>query len=357
MPYPASSILIGVLAYIFYAIFSIMVRETFAGSNKYTILINCALIALLFFAIQYFLDKIRESFGNLKIQPERESPLKTPLNQLEENFTRSKKFYVLVLLVFMPFLAIDIIFKPSFYLENPNVWTLLLDIYNKFISYLTLYLLAVILWMIFNISWILRRISDRQYSKLLKIELLDADKTGGLKQIRELVIWFCVCYFIVIILYIMTYFTYRGLLLYESLSLIAFWVIGVIFFLNGWYMLRRLLMSKIENDIDYINEMIEDKRVRLLNLLSKKEEKEHEDQMKSISNTLDIISKERDRILQCGIRPMDAKSLIVFVSSSILSLIAILDKFSNNKIAIYAISSIQPHIYESISHLSQFFPR
>jgi len=51
-----------------------------------------------------------------------------------------------------------------------------------------------------------------------------------------------------------TYLTYRGLLLFEGISLIIFWLIGVVFSLMAWLALRHILKRKIEKDISLLND-------------------------------------------------------------------------------------------------------
>jgi len=89
---------------------------------------------------------------------------------------------------------------PFFYQNNPVFWALLLDIYDNLISFLMLYLLAILLWMIFNISFMLFKINSQLFNKSLKIEPLDSDRAGGLKPLKELLLRFGIYYYIVLAL-------------------------------------------------------------------------------------------------------------------------------------------------------------
>ncbi len=288
-----------------------------------------------------------------------------PIDRLKEQFTLSRLFYLLILLTFSPIIIIKIYslhagVSPFFYSYHPGIWALLLDIYDNLVSFFWLYLLAVYLWMIFNISWMLSKISESSYYESLKIEPLDADKVGGLKPIRELILWISIYYFLIIILAAATYLVAGGLLLYESISLFIFWLVGMIFSISGWHKLRKLLSGKIQSEIASLSEIMEYKRAQLIDIITENKEKENEGQMDSLSNALDIINKERERIIQYKLKPLDAKTIILFISSSVLSLISIfetLEDAGKNTVVKFAINSTQPYLNDSINHLLQFFPK
>ena len=324
---------------------------------------------VLLFGIQYFLREIKAKFSRLEISTDRVGQAIPPVDLLHDHFTTSKGLYLLISFTFLPFIAIKIdrLFsghKPFFYQAEPTSWALMLDIYNESLSYFILYLLAIVLWMIFNISRVLSKINNKQYYESLKMKPLDTDKVGGLSNIRDLILKLSIYYFIVIILTMSTYLTYRGLLLYEGISLFIFWLIGVAFFLMAWLALRRLLKRKIEKDISLLNETIECKRLQLIDLIANNKEGERQDQLNSLSKALDIIDKERARILQYKIKPIDVKSIILFISSSLFSLLIIvkelegaLEDAARSKIIMFAFSQSQPYLGDSISTFLQYFSK
>jgi hypothetical protein len=237
-------------------LFASFVPDVFYGYNRFDDIFLCILITVQLFGIQYFLNKIRFSFGSLKIRSESGNKCYHPLDELRKNFTTSRIFYIVVLMVFFPFVAIPIntIFRLHdnyffFQESNSNQFSPLFDIYTNFITFFMLYLLAVLIWMILNISWTLDTISNRPYIEVVKIDLSDADKMGGLRPIRNLIVWFSVFYFFIIILAVLFNLAPRGLLLYESVSLILFWIIGVVFFLRGWFTIKKFLVKEVKNQI------------------------------------------------------------------------------------------------------------
>lgn len=365
LPYLLSSLIAGTVIYLIYAFFGTVVPESLYGYNGLNNIFLSLLLAAQLFGILYFLSRIRDRFGNLAINTDMTALSPSPIDQLRENFTKSKMFYWLVLLTFLPFLAIEVgaIYsglKPFYYQDNPTWWRLLLDVYNNILTYFMLYLFAILLWMIFNISFELNKINGKPHNESIKIALLNADKTGGLKPVKELILWFSVYYFLIIFLAVLSNMTTRGLLLYEGLSLIMFWTIGTAFFLWGWHEIRNLLTGRMENEVYVLDEAFDCKRRQLLDLISKDNEKENKDQINSLSNALDLINKERDRILRHGVKPVDAKTFILFIVSSSLSLITILktlQELKNNEVVMIAFNLTFPYFNGSLIYLNHYLSK
>jgi len=159
--------------------------------------------------------------------------------------------------------------EPFFSQGNPTSWALGLDIYNNLVSLFLLYLLAILLWMIFNISYMLFKINNDLYA-LSKIKPFDADRAGGLKPLRELLLGFNIFYFLIITLAVLTNFATRGFSSFESASIGLLWLIGVVLFLYDWYALRRFLRGKIGDEVSILSEILESKRKQLIDLVLKK---------------------------------------------------------------------------------------
>jgi hypothetical protein len=184
-------------------------------------------------------------------------------------------------------------YSPFFYNENPIPEALLLDIYNRFLEFFLLYLLSIILWIIYNISWMLDKISNPPHFKMLKIDLFDADKMGGLLPIRKLVLQFTVYYSLVIILAVLSYLIPRGFPLYENTFLIIIWIIGVVFSVRGIYIITKMINGKIGFRVGSFNEIYDKKRQELVDLISKGNEEENEKKLNLLSTALESLDKER----------------------------------------------------------------
>ena len=142
-----------------------------------------------------------------------------------------------------------------------------------------IYLLATLLWMIFNISYMLFKINNNLYNSSLKIEPIDPDRAGGLNHLKELLLRFSIFYFLIVALAALTNFTNIGLSVFESVSMSLFWLIGAVFFLYDWYALRSFIRGKIGDEVSILSKILESKRTHLIDLLSKNEDKENEDQI------------------------------------------------------------------------------
>jgi len=370
-PYQVSSLFIGIIIYLYYEFFSMMMKNIFPVSDKIGILFMSISIALQLFGIQYFLTKMKGSFGELIVSSESKDDSLCPFDLLKTNFTTSRVLYLLILAAFLLFATakIDAFYsgsEPFFSQGNPTSWALGLDIYNNLVSLFLLYLLAILLWMIFNISYMLFKINNDLYA-LLKIEPLDADRAGGLKPLKELLLGFNIFYFLIIPLAVFANFASRGLSSFESASIGLLWLIGVVLFLYDWYALRRFLRGKIGDGVSILSEIQESKRKQLIDLVSKNEEKENEGQICLLSNVLDIIDKERERIQQYKIKLIDAKTIILFAGFSALSLIAILKgsgEDGRSSTAVFVIDNARPLIDDCINYvgymvnyLYQFLPK
>lgn len=348
-----------------------IMKNIFSGSNKIAILFMSISIALLLFGIQYFLTKMNGSFGELIVSSECKDQCQRPLDQLKTNFTTSKILYLLILIAFLSLAAdkIDAFYsgsEPFFYQGNPTSWALGLDIYNNLVSLFLLYLLAILLWMILNISYMLFKIDNDLYASL-KIEHFNADRAGGLKPLKELLLGFNIFYFLIVALAVLANFASRGLSSFESASIGLLWLIGVVLFLYDWYALRRFLRGKIGDDVSILSEILESRRKQLIDLVSKNEEKENEGQICLLSNVLDIIDKERERIQKYKIKLIDAKTIILFAGFSALSLIAILKgsgEAGRSSTVVFVIDNARPLIDDGINYvgyignyLYQFLPK
>jgi hypothetical protein len=349
-----------------------MMKNIFSGSDKIGILFMSGLIALQIFGIQYFLTKMKGCFGEIKVSSESKDQCLCPFDQLKTNFTKSRGLYLLILAAFLFYASakIDAFYsgsEPFFYQGNLTILALALDIYNNLVSLFMLYLLAILLWMIFNISYMLFKINNDLYNVSLKIKPLDSDRAGGLKPLGDLLLRFSIFYFLVLALAVLTNFAAGGLSPFESISISLFWLIGVVFFLYDWYALRSFLRGKIGDEVSLLSEILESRRKQLIDLVSKNEEKENEGQICLLSNVLDIIDKERERIQQYKIKLIDSKTIILFAGFSALSLIAILKgsgEDGRSSTAVFVIDNARPLIDDGINYvghignyLYQFLPK
>lgn len=336
LPYYITCFFISIIFIIIYEIFGQKVFHFNWGYNRFDSIILSILIGLLLFGIQFFLDKMRNTLDVIANLFEDKNLSGHLRMQIQDNFLNSKMKYFLILLMISPFVIMQIRgfllkgIRIFFYGQEPTYWAFALDVYNNLLNYISIILLAIILLIIINISRLLDLISSPPYIDNLKINIFDVDRMGGLRPLRDVMASVSVYYFILIIFFIMSWlvpndkgYGYK-VLPYESAFLIIFWIIGASFFLIGWHAIRRLLSVKFEDDVNRISDLCQYKTQQLSEKALETDLSESEKRLSEISKSLDVLHKERERILKLGAKPMDIKTFLLFLGSSIPSCIAIL---------------------------------
>lgn len=375
-PYYITSIILTVILILIYGFLGSRVINFDWGYNKYNAIILCTVIGFLLFGIQFFLNKMRDTFEELGNLFENGNLSYKFRNEIQRNFVNSKLYYLILLFVVLSFIIIKIkLFSIAewdifYYGEHPSFWAFVLDIYENLLLFISIYLLATILWIIVNIFWSIDIITSALYKNNLKINIFKADKMGGLRPLRDLIASFSIYYFILIILFIMIWAVPANyspgpdgvevphgynILPYESELLIIIWLIGVAFFIWGWYSIRKLLFGKFEGEINHISDLCQCKTQQLSDVVSKDDSSETEKHLNQISNALDALHKERERILEFGARPMDIKTFLLFLSSSLSSLTAIIKTLTgagDMKIVGFVIDKL-PHIDQLFDYFNQ----
>ena len=338
-PYPIISIIAGSVTYLIYLFFS--TKVVFLPWEKFHNLEVAALSILIAFqlaGIQNILNDMKKTFGNLEFNPKNDVSFDELYDKLKDRFCSSYRYYLLVAAVIVPFIIIDILDILSggvtFYMVEPTVWSFLLDIYNTVMGYLMLYLLAIILWIVFNIAWMLNKIGNNHYRRLIKLDILCVDKIGGLKPLRNLTLKTLTFYFVCITLAIIAYVSPFSILSYESYFLILLLIVGLGFFIMGIRTIRKVLKGRIEDEINKINERYQRHHQRLMDIDLEENYKDKEGELNVESTLLETLYKERERTLQFyrNARGYDSITIIKFVCSFILPLVAFLEKVYHTSI-------------------------
>jgi len=333
VPYPIVSIIAGSVTYLIYLFFS--TKVVFLPWEKFHNLEVAALSILIAFqlaGIQYILNYMKETFRELKLYPKIGVSSDDLFVKLKHRFSSSYWYYLLVAAVIVPFIIIEVLDilggGVTFYIVEPTVWSFLLDIYNNVIGYLMLFLLAIILWIIFNIAWMINEIGNDPYRGLIKIDILSVDQIGGLKPLRNLILKTLTFYFVCITLAIMSYISPFNILSYESYFLIILLIVGVGFFIMGVGTIRKLLKGRIEDEINKINERYQRHHQRLMDIDLEGNYKDIGEELNLVSTILETLYNERERILQFYRNAIgfDLITIIKFVSSFILPLVTFLQK-------------------------------
>jgi len=335
IPYPIVSLIAGGIIYSIYRLFS--TKVVFFPWEKFHILQVATLSILIAFqlaGIQYILNDMKKTFRELKLYPEIGVSSDDLYVKLKDRFSSEYRYryYLLVAAVIVPFIIVELLDilrgGVTYYIVEPTIWSLLLDIYNNIIGYLMLFLLAIILWIIFNIAWIFNEMKNDSFRRLIKIEIFSVDRIGGLKQLRNFILKILTFYFVCITLAIISYISPFSILSYESFFLIILLLVGVGFFIVGLGTIRKLLKGRIEDEINNINKIYEGYHQIFMDIVSEGNYKNKEEELNLVPTILENLHIERERMLKFygNARGYDRITIIEFVISFILPLITFLQK-------------------------------
>ncbi|VVB62854.1 Uncharacterised protein [uncultured archaeon] len=323
IPYSLVSFFLTIILALIYEVFSIKIKGFDWGFNKFDSFVLSVLIGFLILGNILFLDRMKSTFGKITFLPGDQNLGNDLLYKIQKNFTSSKLYHFAVIaLVLVPFLGIKSIdfskvgFDIFYYNEEPTYWAIVLDLYDNFLNFFSLYLLANILWIAINISWAINIVSEEPFRSSIEIDLFTADKTGGLKPFKNFILLFTIYYFVIVVLAVVSWLTPMGLPVYQTIFLFMIWIIGVIFFICSLYKIRNLFNGKIETEVNRINALCRKKTKQLSDILSRDSPEEDEKRLNQLSSALDILHKERDRVLEFHARFIDVQTIFFFLSSA-----------------------------------------
>jgi len=366
VPYPLFSLTVAVIVYLIFEFFS--TRIDIFKLNDFSVLIpylaGSILIAYQLAGIQYLLRNIRRIFGN----PSLFRDYNYSLDNLKKVFAGSH-LYSIILLIFAVFVMIDLMHiycqfgnacnycgtnigeKHMFYtryLEFSQLysWNFGLDVYRIVVNFLGYYLLGVILWIIFGISKVLGDISGNFNNGKIDVELFHVDRIGGLKSLLDLVakvsIYYLIC---IIIMIISNYSPAQPTPPQETFVLSVLLFIGIGFFFWGKAAVQSIFAQKIQLELDDVNHECKNQEKKLRALLSKERngrsqgqdangqvlDVKSQDELTFISNSIELLNDERDRLLQIKTNVIDISTLLPFIVSVLTAFVAILEQFQELK--------------------------
>jgi hypothetical protein len=318
--------------------------EPYIKLNIFSGLIVISSISLLIpFELLFIINilyKMKPAFRNINIS------INDDTNKTEENhiyinlkntFGSQKYYSVVYAVVVLPFVIISLIRVHSMGCKNVflycmsmnSIWNLIVDIYRSSLSFIAISLLATIFWIIINIFLSVREMDKEFVSNELQLDLIHADKLGGLSSIKNLILKGTILYSICISIAIMSYFrpidpfSYRGIhFYYEIIYLIILFLLGFIFLVLGLKTLKRVIKSNIKKELGKISDRFERLHLRFLDLASKDKEADKNDELSWISTALDALSDERDRLLAINSEVYDIKTFSIWLTSIALPAIS-----------------------------------
>ena len=293
-----------------------------------SILIGYQLAGIKYFFsnIKSTLEKIRPYFKNEKFQ--------IYCYYSDKKFQKSNAFYILIILIIIPFILIEILklwewkflngpiplYYSLFFPSNP--WSIILDIINHIVGYLMLLLLAIIIWIIINLIAIVIELNK---DNLISIDIFHIDGIGGLSPLRNFILFIVSNYFIIITLAIISYISPITIISFETIFLICMLFLGVLLFLTTQKTIKTLIKKGIECELSKINEEYKKNYDKLIYLIAN-DDKSTKRELERLSFILDTLEKEKIRIKQKTHRKFDFRTIATFISSFLIPTITMIEK-------------------------------
>jgi hypothetical protein len=214
----------------------------------------------------------------------------------------------------------------TFYWWEETIPSALLDAYNYLVTYLIIMLLAIILWVMVNVSFLIYQMGKGQHLLGLKFNPFSADQIGGLGSLKNLILKFITFYFVCITLMVLSYVGPSSLMSHPSIFYLVLLIIGVLFFAVCSLSFQRILKRKICEELDVISDLYEKKSKKIIKIYTEETEYNKEDIAK-LSTDIDALLKCREILLKIGWKAFDLKTIAVFIGALLLTNIALSQRF------------------------------
>ena len=332
LPYQVVSAILGLIIYVGYEFFGITInRFPLPFKANLPAIAMCIVIAYEIAGIQYLLNVMK------RILSYSSSLYGISLDSIsmiaEKRFRGPYWYYILVFSVVAPFYLMDWIYPsdPNL-LENfkilylpihkmfPTNWGVLFDIYTQLLGILELFFIAVILWIMANITWTLRSPAISASTYPLKINIFKIKMR--IHSIRNSILKVLTYYFICISLAITSYVSPTKFYIKETFFLIILLLIGILFFFLGLDAIQRVLKDRVEYELDEIDKKSQEQIQRLTKIASDDDYDRKSNELSCCSNLLDAFQKQRERCEQINTNLFDISSIGRFISVFLFPFVA-----------------------------------
>lgn len=348
IPYPIICSMIGITIYLIYLFLGRMVDVEWEETDKFIFIVMGVLIAYQLSGIQYLLDKFKKILKYICLLSDVDED--NFYTEVKAKFAGSLWYYALLAIVILPFYLTDQIayllgwtspeytsienytfigylmnlFLPD-YTEGSSYWFLAYDIYMQLLGFLSLLLLAYILWIVLNITWTLRSVSLNFHSTSSNTNV--SSVYMKLRPLKNSILSILFYYLICVSLLVLSF----GLSGYplERITVIALFIVGLIFSFIGYGSLNDIVRHQIDFEMDQINKKTKEYTKKLLAIDPNGDYDPKIQETNFISNMLDVLQKQRDSLMKANIKIYDLKSIIGIISAFMLP---ILTNFVTEKI-------------------------
>jgi hypothetical protein len=320
-PYPFVSAIIAIVLYVAYMFLLSKLNIIPILYGHIVIIDTFVLIGYLIVGIQYFTEKTKNTFYDLKLSSN-ECDVTAIYSKLDKKFSQSKSYHAITIAIIIIYLAFPFPSKSDFYYFNNNsIYAATFDIFNILALILVLYLIITVLWIMNNILWSLNQIRLDFKNGLVRIDLFCSDGIGGMRQIRNLVLSLVVYHFMVTSLAIINFVTPGKILYAESIFFTLLFLSGVFFFSKCWATINEILEDKRNSDIESLNRTYEQECQHARNIIMSDDYTQREDKLDQIFKSLEWLQNERQNIMNASREVFNYKAIFAFISSSLLPFI------------------------------------
>jgi hypothetical protein len=245
-------------------------------------------------------------------------------------FTSSPWKYLIVLsIVLQVFTSFYIYYlnygnKVFFYsdrnLPGGGLWGGLFDIYNRGLYVVIFYLLALILWILINISWSITDLERMQYKEVLRVNIINPDKFSELNQYKNLTLKGFTFLFLCISL---TAFTDPSLLVNKEISylnatLVILLLIGLSASLISIITIGKIHKHKLMQELRRLNEMYGAQYEELMDGVSNGVHGRYSIDLSALTAAMKALHDEKERIISKNRSGYDLKTIGTFIASILL---------------------------------------
>jgi hypothetical protein len=333
--YPIVFIVIGAIIWSIYSFLGRMMELDWDNETRITVVLMGIIVAFQLMGVEYLLDTRRNILRELRNLYSDQSGNITI--KIEEMPHKLFWYYVLMPAVILPFYLIDWIsynytfeeYFLEYYTAQPSNWSLLFDIYSDLVGLLILFIFFNIIWILTDVAWTIRYVSIGSYGQKMSANLFAANSRLG--AIRDSLLKIVAYYFICVSLIIASYVNFSEHI-YETIFLISFLLLGLIFFFIGFEAVNSLMESQVALISNDINEKIQRYVEKLLCIESDGDPVQKNQETNFISNMLDVLQKQRDALAKENTKIYDIRSVFSFLSVFFLPILTDIAKKDLNNI-------------------------
>jgi hypothetical protein len=333
--YPITSIVIGAIIWLIFLVLGNKMGLVWDNETHISIALMGIIVAFQLISVQYLSNKWRNILEEIhKLYSDQNGNNIINIKQMPH---KSFWYYAMMLAVILPFYLIDWI-SPSYtlaeyfleyYSDDPSNWSLLFDIYRDLVGLLVLFIFFNIIWILTNMAWTIRSVGTQSHGLKMNANIFAANYILG--AIRDLLLKMVAFYFICVSLIIASYVDFSEHI-YETIYLMLFLAMGLVFFLVGSEAVNSLMKGQIALVSDNINEKIQEYLEKLLSIESDGDPSQKIQETNFISNMLDVLQKQRESLAKESARVYDLRSVFSFMCVFFLPIITEMAKKELNSI-------------------------